>query len=206
MLTDEALASLVEHGYLVVDGALAPSLCRKLREEMDALDREGQYWNSQSYAAEQGTPHRHIQETSLEHKQVRAWAPTFAKIERDATLTERLRGTVPGLSGLATQHVRIQMNLGHGGCYTMHTDAGTADDAADGAQHLLITALFYLNPEWREGDGGELRIARGRDPNHPTRGPANGETHAPLPSPAAAVSIPSASGEDRAARRSARAF
>ena len=31
VLTDEALASLVEHGYLVVDGALAPSLCRKPR-------------------------------------------------------------------------------------------------------------------------------------------------------------------------------
>ena len=38
----------------------------------------------------------------------------------------------------------------------MHTDSGTA--AGTPGQTLCLTALIYLNEEWREGDGGELRI------------------------------------------------
>ena len=54
------------------------------------------------------------------------------------------------------QHVRIQINTGKGGCYTMHTDQGTTADSA--SQTLHATALFYLNADWRPADGGELRV------------------------------------------------
>ena len=71
------------------------------------------------------------------------------------TLVERMRG-VPGLERLASQHVRIQINEGHGGCYTMHTDSGTGPMGP--GQTLCLTALIYLNEQWQEGDGGELRV------------------------------------------------
>ncbi|KAL1496757.1 hypothetical protein AB1Y20_014347 [Prymnesium parvum] len=150
-----ALRELVARGYAVVDGALPAALCEKLRREMEALEAAGQLWNSHSYAGERGAAHRHIHETQLDYKDVRKIAPTFNRIEKDSTLIDLLRG-VPGLANIGGQHVRIQINSGHGGCYTLHTDAGTAEVGS--GQTLLVTALVYLNRDWKEGDGGELRV------------------------------------------------
>ena len=38
----------------------------------------------------------------------------------------------------------------------MHTDSGSALEGS--GQTLLVTALIYLNRDWQEGDGGELRV------------------------------------------------
>ena len=57
---------------------------------------------------------------------------------------------------MVTWQVRIQINKGHGGCYTMHTDAGTRFGAP--GQTLRLTALFYLNEAWHEEDGGGSRL------------------------------------------------
>ena len=38
----------------------------------------------------------------------------------------------------------------------MHTDAGNS--SAGSGQALLLTALVYLNADWADGDGGELRV------------------------------------------------
>ena len=115
-VTDSTIATLIERGYAIVDHALPAALCRKLRAEMIALESNGQMWNSQSYGSDDdGAPHPHINETQLDYKEVRKYAPTFARMEHDPSLLERLRG-VPGLEKLASQHVRIQINEGHGGC------------------------------------------------------------------------------------------
>jgi hypothetical protein len=160
-LRDEHVGCLVENGYAVLDDALPLALCRKLKAEMQALEDNDQMWNSQSYSNDDdGKPHHHINETSLDYKQVRKFAPTFARMEHDPSLVERMRG-VPGLEQLGNQHVRIQINAGHGGCYTMHTDQGTMyTDSGNSStgQTLCLTALVYLNEDWQPGDGGELRI------------------------------------------------
>ena len=156
-LTDDVIATLVDRGFAVVDNALPAALCRKLRGEMEALEANGQMWNSRSYGGDDdGAPHAHINETQLDYKQVRLHAPTFGRMEHDPSLVERMRG-VPGLEALASQHVRIQINSGHGGCYTMHTDMGTGP-TKDSGQTLCLTALIYLNEDWEPGDGGELRV------------------------------------------------
>ena len=155
-VTDDVVERLVERGYVVVDDALPSSLCQKLRREMEALESNGQMWNSQSYGGGGGgSPHLHINETQLDYKEVRRYAPTFARMEHDPSLIELVRG-VPGLHDLYFQHVRIQINQGRGGCYTMHTDSGSRAES-DG-QTLSLTALFYLNEKWKPGDGGELRV------------------------------------------------
>ena len=155
-LTEDAIARLVDRGYVVVDHALPAALCRKLKAEMQALEDNGQMWNSRSYGnADEGSAHKHINETQLDYKEVPKYAPTFARIEHDPSLIDQLRG-VPGLEHLSSQHVRIQINEGRGGCYTMHTDQGTTESSS--GQTLHVTALFYLNDDWQPGDGGELRI------------------------------------------------
>jgi len=94
----DAIASLVDRGYVVVDHALPSALCRKLRAEMLSLEANDQMWNSRSYGADdEGSAHKHIHETQLDYKEVRRFAPTFARIEHDPSLIDQLRGCVPGL-------------------------------------------------------------------------------------------------------------
>ncbi len=188
-LSDGAIAQLVERGYVVVDGALPPELCRRLKEEMEYLEINDQMWTSQTYEGARadvpsdggggeedaevseddvageseakgndeggeseggeseggggeggggeggggeggegegggggeggGVVHRHVRETSLDYRRVRELAPTFAALEHDPSLLEAVR-SVPGLDGLDRQHVRLQINEGHGGCHAMH--------------------------------------------------------------------------------------
>ena len=48
--------------------------------------------------------------------------------------------------------VKLQHNLGGGGCFPLHYDnPGPPSNRA-------LTCILYLNPEWREGDGGELQL------------------------------------------------
>ena len=42
------------------------------------------------------------------------------------------------------------MRAGGGGCFPMHYDS---DEEVDGRR---VTAICYLNPRWRAGDGGEV--------------------------------------------------
>lgn len=48
--------------------------------------------------------------------------------------------------------IKLQYNEGIGGCFPMHYDTSFNHS------HREITALIYLNPVWKEGDGGELRL------------------------------------------------
>ena len=66
----------------------------------------------------------------------------------DEGLLRALR-RLPALKELSSQHVRLQVNLGNGGCYTMHTDSGLNGEA----QLLRATALFYLNKGWCQEHG-----------------------------------------------------
>ena len=50
------------------------------------------------------------------------------------------------------QAIKLQVNEGQGGCFPCHFDS---DEALDGRK---VTAIFYLNPSWKPGEGGELRL------------------------------------------------
>eukprot|EP00434_Breviolum_minutum_P032408 symbB.v1.2.028660.t2/scaffold3059.1/size64457/3 len=155
-ITDEVLLKLHRDGFVIVDDALPLPVCETLRHEMDILLEHGQMWNSQSYSHEEGALHHDIWETTLDFKDVRLHAPTFNRMENDEGLLRVLR-RLPVLQDLSMQHLRLQVNKGNGGCYTMHTDSGISGEE-DGKQVLRVTALFYLNDEWRSEHGGELRV------------------------------------------------
>ena len=48
--------------------------------------------------------------------------------------------------------IKVQLNTGCGGCFPMHFD--TTQQVSD----RQITGTLYLNPKWKQGDGGELRV------------------------------------------------
>lgn len=68
-------------------------------------------WNSESYSQDDGALHHDIFETSLDFREVRSYAPIFARLENDEGLLRALR-RLPALKELSSQHVRLQMNLG----------------------------------------------------------------------------------------------
>eukprot|EP00913_Durusdinium_trenchii_P003095 g2860.t1 len=154
-ITDEMLIKLQEDGFVIVDEALPAAVCEILRHEMDTL-LENDQMNSESYSHDEGALHHDIWETSLDYRDVRRHAPSFNRMETDEGLLRVLR-RLPALRDLSMHHLRLQVNKGNGGCYTMHTDSGVSG-GADGMQVLRATALFYLNEGWREEHGGELRI------------------------------------------------
>ncbi|CAE6923639.1 egl-9 [Symbiodinium sp. CCMP2592] len=156
-VSDEALIHLLQYGYAIVDNALPSELCATLRHELDTLLEQGQMWDSQSYSLSEGAVHHNISETTLDFLEARTHAPTFAEIEKDQGLLRILR-RLPALKGLSMQHLRLQVNRGNGGCYTMHTDSGVSEPADGAVQVLRATALFYLNEGWQEEHGGELRL------------------------------------------------
>lgn len=58
------------------------------------------------------------------------------------------------MSALCLSHPlsrRLRASAGGGGCFPMHCDS---DEEVDGRR---VSAICYLNPEWRTGDGGEVR-------------------------------------------------
>lgn len=154
-ITDDALCRLHSEGFVVIDNALPAEFCEKLRREMEALLQNEQMWQSRSYSATQGAEHQNILETTLDYEEVPKYAPTFGRMEHDQGLMRQLR-RLPALSGVCSQHIRIQFNRGRGACYTMHTDSGT--NYSGNTQILHATALFYLNDDWTEEAGGELRL------------------------------------------------
>lgn len=53
---------------------------------------------------------------------------------------------------LESHAIKLQINEGAGGCFPIH------NDTADGLDERRLTAIWYLNPDWKQGDGGELRL------------------------------------------------
>ncbi|CAN0313487.1 unnamed protein product, partial [Hapterophycus canaliculatus] len=52
--------------------------------------------------------------------------------------------------GTQGRTLKLQRNAGSGGCFPMHYDnPGPPNKRA-------LTCLLYLNPDWKEGDGGEV--------------------------------------------------
>ena len=54
------------------------------------------------------------------------------------------------LTGIDT--IKLQYNEGIGGCFPMHYDTSSQHSRRE------VTAILYLNPDWRPGDGGELEL------------------------------------------------
>ena len=51
------------------------------------------------------------------------------------------------------EQAKVQVNVGKGGAFPCHFDLPSSLSAK-----RLLTVLLYLNPEWTEGDGGEVEL------------------------------------------------
>jgi len=69
----------------------------------------------------------------------------------DTQLTEGLSEAIGG-PRLVRQTMKIQLNAGDGACFPYHFDSDRAVDSR------IVTAILYLNPDWRPLHGGELQL------------------------------------------------
>ena len=80
---------------------------------------------------------------------------------KDTSLREIMHDAMPELGLLKGQQpLKLQLNEGSGGCFPIHTDASLAvgDKPSEGADGRIVTALLYLNPQWKPDHGGQLRL------------------------------------------------
>jgi hypothetical protein len=70
-------------------------------------------------------------------------------------MTEELNKKVDQLrlvAGESACTVKLQCNMGKGACFPLHFDNPGRPNSRQ------VTALFYLNEGWKQGDGGELQL------------------------------------------------
>ena len=75
-------------------------------------------------------------------------------VAEDRSLLTLLNVMLPSVAQTQLHHqvVKLQRNAGFGGCFPLHFDS---DARVDGRR---VTVLTYLNPDWRDGDGGGVLI------------------------------------------------
>uniref|UniRef100_A0A6B2LF86 Fe2OG dioxygenase domain-containing protein n=1 Tax=Arcella intermedia TaxID=1963864 RepID=A0A6B2LF86_9EUKA len=93
----------------------------------------------------------HIYEMEITNPLIRDLCPHFSDLHHDHHLLTTLNTLLPSLQ-LHTQALKGQLNQGQGGSFPIHSDSDYGTDS----RH--VSGVLYLNPNWKPGDGGELRL------------------------------------------------
>jgi SM-20-related protein len=147
---DQLTEDLEARGYAVVEGFVDPVTCRALAAEMTALQEAGGF-----RAAGVGRGTNHQVRTEIRGDSVR-WLESGTLTPLQAAVWERLemkrqalnRRLFLGLSWFEG-HLAIYPE---GAAYVKHVDTFKDDSAR------TVSYVLYLNQDWREADGGQLRL------------------------------------------------
>lgn len=152
-------------GFAVVDGAFSTEFCDGVRNEIDLLEESSLLntgKNMLTNAAGDGVvmvrPNIFERDLVLEGKIVDEAildiVPLIATLFRDpnSLFTTTLAGSNSRLHLCNIDTIKVQKNTGNGGCFPIHFDTSTATSKRE------LTAVLYLNPDWEQGHGGELRV------------------------------------------------
>ena len=152
-----ARGALAADGYAIIDGAMEESVTDLLRAQMATLADAGalrpHVFGFRPSPSEPVAVYTkpHIFEAELGDAAVSACAPKLVAAVEALRLAPLCAEAFPDLD-LEPNHatVKLQHNAGGGGCFPYHFDnAGPPSKRA-------LTCLFYLNPDWSDGHGGEL--------------------------------------------------
>ena len=143
-------AALLEQGFITLDDFLPSALVAQLATETRDL-RQGQDWRPASIGRGAG---QHLNE-GIRSDQIRWLEPDTATPTQRHYLgiLEELRQAIN-----RTLFLGLFEFEGHLAVYPPGAFYRKHLDQFRGTQHRLVTVILYLNPDWREEDGGQLRI------------------------------------------------
>eukprot|EP00750_Incisomonas_marina_P012550 INCI16965.1.p1 GENE.INCI16965.1~~INCI16965.1.p1 ORF type:complete len:404 (-),score=66.59 INCI16965.1:190-1401(-) len=168
--------SLVTQGYAVIDSALADDHARALLDEMRALERDGDFapncvqFSIPGRAQPIVATKPGVYEIDLHDETKREKAPCFdalfggdafaralqpievslaaGRVSRPSGETEQASSVVRVQPGVNGKTIKLQINKG--GAFPVHYDNPGRPN------RRRWTCLVYLNPDWADGDGGEV--------------------------------------------------
>lgn len=150
MLTDDDIESLGTRGCFVRDDFLGASVAERLRVAVHSLAEDGKVQPAQVRRGGDRGLDRRIRgdltrwiDPSV-NPEVRALHDAFSAL--GAELSEK------AYLGLGAFELQLARYPGDGAHYVRHRDAFS------GAESRRLTAIWYANRDWREADGGALRL------------------------------------------------
>ncbi|BDA50077.1 probable Egl nine homolog 3 [Coccomyxa sp. Obi] len=145
----------MDKGYVVIESALDSDTCATLREEIRALHRSRDLTLNSTHLIKAGertlVQKEGIYEAEVADQAIQRAAPAILAFQEDRTLLTMLSVFLPEIR-LQSQLIKLQYNAGDGGCFPLHYDSDETVDAR------RVTAILYLNSEWRPSHGGELQL------------------------------------------------
>ena len=99
------------------------------------------------------TIHANNRGRELSREDPRRWVGLARYMQKCDTLLSQLAELLPAELASATKRSKMMLTCypGGGARYTRHCDNANRNGRR-------LTAILYLNPAWRDGDGGELRV------------------------------------------------
>uniref|UniRef100_A0A7S3LII3 Fe2OG dioxygenase domain-containing protein n=1 Tax=Aplanochytrium stocchinoi TaxID=215587 RepID=A0A7S3LII3_9STRA len=163
----EKLRTTVENfnkaGYCVLDEFFETSIVQKLHSEITQLQAANLMKPNQVQFLVEGktllVTKPGIFEADLFDKTLRSFEPletfrdVYGKYGEEFVTALQANGYSKSLvAGENGRVVKLQYNDGNGGCFPLHYDNPGRPNKR------VVTCAIYLNPDWKEGDGGELEL------------------------------------------------
>ncbi|GMH41658.1 hypothetical protein BSKO_09568 [Bryopsis sp. KO-2023] len=146
-----------QHGYIVLDNFVSREVATLIRAETLRLKQRGRLAEASKmgHSSFQATGARgdsilwlHLGKPPMVTPAFGALAVAFQELQEDLAEFTKLK--------VQTAEYQLACYPGHGTKYAKHRDA-FPDDGNEQNQRR-ITAIAYMNPEWKAGDGGALRL------------------------------------------------
>jgi hypothetical protein len=139
-------------GYIIIDNFLSPDWASSLLRECQRLRKDGFAQHRFKFGNE-FYEKPNIYEIDLEDERSREGSAELSYLYSHAApeLVLCLKSTFPSLNLENRQPaIKMQYNSGNGGCFPFHYDNPGPPSRRQ------LTCVVYLNPDWVEGDGGEI--------------------------------------------------
>ncbi|MCW8195478.1 2OG-Fe(II) oxygenase [Proteobacteria bacterium 005FR1] len=149
---EHIIEQIHDHGYVVLDGALADNLLNGLFLHFTTLDREA--FKQAGIGRQQDF---HLNDFTR-RDQIHWLSPGAVEVQGYFDWIEQLRLYIN--RNLFLGLFDYECHYAHypeGGFYKKHVDAFR------GTSNRRLSTILYLNPQWQPGDGGELAMYRERE-------------------------------------------
>lgn len=149
-MIEAVIEQLVEQGWCVQPGFLAPELVRQLAQEAEALNQTGALQQAAIGQGEQRQIRTELRGDSIRWLEESSASPAQAELlsHLEALRQAANRDLQLGLFELEMHFARYPAGAGYG----RHLDVFRQDS------RRTLTAICYLNENWQPEHGGQLRI------------------------------------------------